>query len=97
MVDGLGLDRTTLPKCYESSEVTGKITPRVAELTGLAAGTPVVGGGRRSGGECCRQRHRRAWYRIVHAGDIGRGVRAHGQSRVRPRRPRPYLLPRGPR
>jgi xylulokinase len=45
MVDGLGLDRTTLPKCYESSEVTGKITPRVAEITGLAAGTPVVGGG----------------------------------------------------
>src|ERR1022692_1202408 len=45
MIDGLGLDRTTLPKCYESSDVTGKITPRVAELTGLAAGTPVVGGG----------------------------------------------------
>jgi xylulokinase len=45
MIDSLGLDRTTLPKCYESSEVSGKITPRVAELTGLAAGTPVVGGG----------------------------------------------------
>jgi xylulokinase len=45
MIDGLGIDRTTLPKCYESSEVSGKITPRVAELTGLAAGTPVVGGG----------------------------------------------------
>jgi xylulokinase len=45
MIDGLGLDRTTLPKCYESSEVSGKITHRVAELTGLEAGTPVVGGG----------------------------------------------------
>jgi xylulokinase len=45
MVDGLGLDRAILPKCYESSEVTGKITQCVAELTGLAAGTPVVGGG----------------------------------------------------
>jgi xylulokinase len=45
MVDGLGLDRKILPQCYESSEVTGKITPRIAELTGLAAGTPVVGGG----------------------------------------------------
>jgi xylulokinase len=45
MIDGLGLNRTTLPKCYESSDVTGKITPRVAEQTGLAAGTPVVGGG----------------------------------------------------
>ena len=45
MIDGLGLDRTTLPKCYESTEVSGKITPRVAEITGLVAGTPVVGGG----------------------------------------------------
>ena len=45
MMDGLGLDRSILPACYESSEVTGKITPSVAELTGLAAGTPVVGGG----------------------------------------------------
>jgi xylulokinase len=45
MMDGLGLDRSILPKCYESSEVTGGIAPRIAELTGLAAGTPVVGGG----------------------------------------------------
>ena len=45
MMDGLGLDRSILPRCYESSEVTGKITACVAELTGLAAGTPVVGGG----------------------------------------------------
>jgi xylulokinase len=45
MMDGLGLDRGILPKCYESSEVTGQVTPQVAELTGLRAGTPVVGGG----------------------------------------------------
>jgi xylulokinase len=45
MVDGLGLDCTLLPECRESVEVSGKITPQVAELTGLAAGTPVVGGG----------------------------------------------------
>jgi xylulokinase len=45
MMDALGLDRAILPKCYESSEVTGKITAEIAELTGLAAGTPVVGGG----------------------------------------------------
>ncbi len=45
MMDALGLDRAILPKCYESSDVTGAITPRIAELTGLAAGTPVVGGG----------------------------------------------------
>lgn len=45
MMDGLGLDRSLLPKCYESSEVTGAISKPVAELTGLKAGTPVVGGG----------------------------------------------------
>ena len=45
MMDGLGLDRAILPACYESSEVSGKVTPLVADLTGLAAGTPVVGGG----------------------------------------------------
>ena len=45
MMDGLGLDRSILPACHESSEVSGRITPQVAALTGLAAGTPVVGGG----------------------------------------------------
>jgi xylulokinase len=45
MMDALGLDRAILPKCYESSEVTGQITAEVAALTGLKAGTPVVGGG----------------------------------------------------
>ena len=44
MMDGLGLDRSILPACYESVEVSGKITPAIAGLTGLAAGTPVVGG-----------------------------------------------------
>ena len=45
MVDGLGLDRALLPACYESADVTGRITEAVAALTGLHAGTPVVGGG----------------------------------------------------
>jgi xylulokinase len=45
MVDGLGLDRGLLPVCCESSDVTGKIMPSVAEMTGLKAGTPVAGGG----------------------------------------------------
>ncbi len=45
MVDGLGLDRAILPVCHESSDVTGTITAEAAALTGLAAGTPVVGGG----------------------------------------------------
>ncbi|HTS25123.1 MAG TPA: xylulokinase [Bryobacteraceae bacterium] len=45
MMDGLGLDRSILPECYESVEVSGKISQPVADLTGLRAGTPVVGGG----------------------------------------------------
>ncbi len=45
MMDALGLDRDILPTCYESSDVTGAISPEAARLTGLAAGTPVVGGG----------------------------------------------------
>jgi xylulokinase len=44
MVDGLGLDRAILPVCRESSDPTGAITAEIAELTGLAPGTPVVGG-----------------------------------------------------
>ncbi|MBI3473879.1 MAG: xylulokinase [Candidatus Solibacter usitatus] len=45
MMDSLGLDRAILPAVYESSEVSGRISAQAAALTGLAAGTPVVGGG----------------------------------------------------
>lgn len=45
MADALGLDRGILPKVYESSEITGTLLPAVAASLGLAAGTPVVGGG----------------------------------------------------
>jgi len=45
VMDGLGLDRSVLPTAYESSDVTGTISGQAAELTGLAAGTPVAGGG----------------------------------------------------
>src|SRR4051812_1117214 len=45
MMDALGLDRSLLPECRESIEVSAQISQKVAELTGLAAGTPVVGGG----------------------------------------------------
>ena len=40
----LGIDKSLLAKVYESPEVTGKLTKKAAELTGLAEGTPVVGG-----------------------------------------------------
>jgi xylulokinase len=45
MMDALQLDRSILPKCYESNEVTGRISRAAAEATGLAEATPVVGGG----------------------------------------------------
>ena len=44
VLEKLEIDRSLLGKVYESPEVTGKVTRRVAELTGLAEGTIVVGG-----------------------------------------------------
>ena len=40
----LGIDRSLLADMYESYEITGRITNDAASLTGLAVGTPVVGG-----------------------------------------------------
>ena len=45
VLDKLDLDSDLLPPVYESADVCGAITAEVAELTGLKAGTPVVGGG----------------------------------------------------
>lgn len=45
ILDKLGLPAEWFPECYESPEVTGAVTAEVAALTGLPAGTPVVGGG----------------------------------------------------
>jgi xylulokinase len=45
LADELGIQRSVLPPCFESSDVTGGISREAADLTGLAAGTPVVGGG----------------------------------------------------
>jgi len=45
MMDGVRLDRSILPRAYESVDVTGTISERAAALTGLAPGTRVAGGG----------------------------------------------------
>jgi xylulokinase len=45
MMDALALNSDLLPRSFESSEVTGAVTRKAAEFTGLAVGTPVVGGG----------------------------------------------------
>ncbi len=42
--DALGINMDMLAKVYESCEITGYVTDEIAKLTGLAAGTPVVGG-----------------------------------------------------
>src|SRR5213593_2209986 len=45
MLDAVGLPVSLVPKVGGSSEVLGHVTPAAAGLTGLVAGTPVVGGG----------------------------------------------------
>lgn len=44
VLEKLNIDKALLPKVYESPEVTGVISEEAARLTGLKAGTPVVGG-----------------------------------------------------
>ena len=44
VISALGLDKSMLGKVYESCEVTGRLTKKMAELTGLCEGTIVVGG-----------------------------------------------------
>lgn len=45
ILDAFSLDGDILPPIVQSAEVTGAITPEAAKITGLKAGTPVVGGG----------------------------------------------------
>jgi len=45
MLAALDLTEDMLPAVYESPEVSGRISAEAAQATGLAAGTPVVGGG----------------------------------------------------
>ncbi|MCI8520234.1 MAG: xylulokinase [Clostridia bacterium] len=44
VLEKLDIDKSMLPKMYESPEVTGKITKEIAEKTGLSVNTVVVGG-----------------------------------------------------
>jgi len=45
MLDAAQIPSLWMPECYESQEVSGTISQEVSSLTGLATGTPVVGGG----------------------------------------------------
>ena len=44
VADASGIPMDWLPRLFEGPEVCGRITPRAAAATGLAAGTPVVAG-----------------------------------------------------
>jgi len=44
LLSELDIDMNFLPECYESSVVSGEISPEASKLTGLKEGTPVVGG-----------------------------------------------------
>lgn len=43
-LDILGIDRDMMPRIVKPWDIVGRITPEVAEATGLRAGTPVCGG-----------------------------------------------------
>jgi xylulokinase len=45
IMEAVGLPPSLLPDVGGSSEVLGRVTAQAAKVTGLAAGTPVVGGG----------------------------------------------------
>lgn len=45
MLKALALNPEILPRCFESPEVTGRISAAASRQTGLSEGTPVVGGG----------------------------------------------------
>ncbi len=45
LLNRLGFPASLFPRCMESTEITGYVNSAAAELTGLKAGTPVVGGG----------------------------------------------------
>jgi xylulokinase len=45
VLTALGIDRSWMPRTFEGTEVTGRVTEEAARRTGLKAGTPVVAGG----------------------------------------------------
>jgi len=45
IVDKFNINEEYLPTTHEGPEITGYISPKAAEATGLSAGTPVVAGG----------------------------------------------------
>lgn len=44
MLDAVGIDKSVMPKLYESPEITGYISKEASEITGLSTKTAIVGG-----------------------------------------------------
>ena len=93
----LDLDAALLPPCYESFEVSGKLSKLGAEATGLLEGTPVVGGGGDQPAGAVGNGIVRPGGGLGHDGDLGRRLRPHRSARLRPAGPPPARLPRGAR
>lgn len=45
LIEMLGIDPALLPQCFESHEISGRVSREGAALFGLPVGTPVAGGG----------------------------------------------------
>jgi len=45
VLDELQIDASLMPECYESQEISGRVSSGVAAELGIPEGTPVVGGG----------------------------------------------------
>ena len=85
------------PSVTESSEVTGRISHARGRDTGLAEGTPVVAGAGDQAASAVGNGIVAPGCRVVHAGNFGRGLRAHANAGLRSSRPRPHVLSRGAR
>ena len=93
MLAALAIPLEWLPTTYEGSQVTGEITAHAAGLTGLKAGTPVVGGGGDQAAGAVGVGAVQPGDRFAGAGYIGRGVRHHRRTIYRTRRSAACLLP----
>ena len=94
LLAALKLDADLLPRCYESEDVTGKLTPQAAKLLGLSTDCLVVGGA----GDCAAGAVGNG---IVSPGVLSTSIGTSGvmfihsdQVKIDPAGPRPHLLPR---
>ena len=80
LVDALGLDRSILPRCYESIEVSGRLTTGGGSIYRVEIGHSRCRRRRRSGRERHWQRNRPLGCGFLHTWHVGCGVRAHGPA-----------------